>query len=496
MVALFERLDRVFARDGAWAMAATATLALQFTLVFRHRPWLDEWQALQIAVQSPTLTELLHNLRYEGHPPLWYLVLRSLAALLGNPFLALPAAAAVFAGMTQGAILFASPFRRLDRLMLATSELVLFEFLTISRSMTMGCAFAILAISLWRRGQWSWLFIALLPLCDFLFGVISIALVYLRWREGRLAYVPAAIWGISGMVSAWTVRPMPDIVPALGSKGVLLGTAIWASNLSSLGLPWQGIAFKPEWNSPPPLLLGGLALGAFMAVCWRETRGRRDDALLIGGMMALTWAFSIAVYPLAIRHLMLIALLLIMLTWRHAAAGKGMPSIGFRSWLLLLSACGLATSTIAFAMPFHNAEAAAREIDRLGLRDKDWMTFPQSSAQGVSALTGILFERTSDSCVQDFVRWNHRTSKRTEQPDGLYRDLARKMKSDGRFYLLTDRYLPHRPSFVEQIAEIPAGYDGESFGLYVVGKALPASRAHHPRCNGPANPLPPALPRS
>jgi hypothetical protein len=496
MVELFGRLDRVFARDAAWAPAVAAALALQFALIFYHKPWLDEWQALQIAVQSPTLAELLHNLRYEGHPPLWYLVLRCLASILGNPFLALPVAAAIFAGMTQGAILFAAPFRRLDRLMLATSELILFEFMTISRSMTMGCAFAILAIALWRRGRWSWPFIALLPLCDFLFGVISLAFVYLRWRERRLAYVPAVVWGISGVVSAWTVRPMPDIVPALGSKGLLLGTAIWASNLSTLGLPWQGIAFRPEWNSPPPLLFGGLALGAFMAVCWRETRGRRDDALLVGGMMALTWIFSLAVYPLAIRHLLLVALLLILLVWRRVAAGEAMPSVGFRSWLLVLSACGLATSVIASAMPFHNAEAAAREIDRRGLRDKDWMTFPQSSAQGISALTGILFERTGDSCVQDFVRWNHSTDKRAEQPDGLYRDLARKMKSDGRFYLVTDRYLPHRPSFVEQIAEIPAGYDGEFFGLYVVGKTLPESTAHHPRCNGPANPLPPALPRS
>ncbi|KAJ8137527.1 hypothetical protein OY671_009260, partial [Metschnikowia pulcherrima] len=212
MVESFGRSDRVFARDAAWAPAVAAASALQFASIFYHKPWLDEWQALQIAVQSPTSAESSHNSRYEGHPPLWYSVSRCLASISGNPFSASPVAAAIFAGMTQGAILFAAPFRRLDRLMSATSELILFEFMTISRSMTMGCAFAILAIALWRRGRWSWPFIASLPSCDFSFGVISSAFVYSHWRERRSAYVPAVVWGISGVVSAWTVRPMPDIV--------------------------------------------------------------------------------------------------------------------------------------------------------------------------------------------------------------------------------------------------------------------------------------------
>jgi hypothetical protein len=47
-----------------------------------HIHWFDKWQALLIAVQSPDIAELLENLRYEGHPPLWHLLLRGIASPL------------------------------------------------------------------------------------------------------------------------------------------------------------------------------------------------------------------------------------------------------------------------------------------------------------------------------------------------------------------------------------------------------------------------------
>lgn len=65
-----------------WFAILGLLAAVQIWLVLSHRPWLDEYQALQIALQSPDFSALLENLRYEGHPPLWYLILR--AASLGR----------------------------------------------------------------------------------------------------------------------------------------------------------------------------------------------------------------------------------------------------------------------------------------------------------------------------------------------------------------------------------------------------------------------------
>ena len=44
--------------------------------VLRHEMWRDEIQAWSIVIGSRSVGDLLHGaLRYEGHPPLWYLVL-------------------------------------------------------------------------------------------------------------------------------------------------------------------------------------------------------------------------------------------------------------------------------------------------------------------------------------------------------------------------------------------------------------------------------------
>lgn len=44
-------------------------------LLSRHEMWIDELQSWVIARESGSLFELVHNLRWEGHPPLWYAVL-------------------------------------------------------------------------------------------------------------------------------------------------------------------------------------------------------------------------------------------------------------------------------------------------------------------------------------------------------------------------------------------------------------------------------------
>ena len=47
--------------------------------------WFDELQAWNIARASHSLGDLYTNLRYEGHPILWYLPLYALTRFTGNP---------------------------------------------------------------------------------------------------------------------------------------------------------------------------------------------------------------------------------------------------------------------------------------------------------------------------------------------------------------------------------------------------------------------------
>jgi hypothetical protein len=82
-----------------FAVYCVATIAGAAT----HEPWWDEAQAWLIARDAPLGHLLMHAVRYEGHPPLWYLIL-AIPAKLGLPYWWLKVAA-LLGGMSSAALL-------------------------------------------------------------------------------------------------------------------------------------------------------------------------------------------------------------------------------------------------------------------------------------------------------------------------------------------------------------------------------------------------------
>jgi hypothetical protein len=486
-VALIDRLEIALASRPVWLAAIIALFALQCALIVTHWPWFDEVQALLIALQSPTLPDLLANLRYEGHPPLWYLVLRGLGLVL-DPQWILPVAVAIPALIAQACILLRSPFTRAERILLASGEVLLFEFFTVSRGASLGACLIILALTFWRnRGVW--LAIAALPVCGFLFGLISLALIALRAAERRLSWLGMTLWAVCAACAAWAVRPEADIVPALAPQGLLLEAAQFALRLGGLLLPIQANGIAPQWDGDPPLSLG-LVLGlGFLGFAWHVLRHNRLHRGLLFGLIAVMLVFSCLVYPLPIRHMMLIAVLLIALVWLAAADGRPLSAV-VRLWLFTGSLCGLLVAAIGLVRPFDTAHLAAREIERLGLTEQPWVAFPDSRGPGVpiSLLNGMEFERPEVHCRQSFVRWNYRTS--IQAPNELLAYLGTEATRRGRFYLISQFPITGAsPDLVQPLASIPAGYNGIEHHLYAIAPFRPAIGTPVPRCNGPVRPL-------
>src|SRR5512139_3864217 len=57
----------------------------EFVKIMNHVMWRDEWRAWMICRESPSLAVLGDNLRFEGHPRLWYLCLYALNRLTDDP---------------------------------------------------------------------------------------------------------------------------------------------------------------------------------------------------------------------------------------------------------------------------------------------------------------------------------------------------------------------------------------------------------------------------
>ncbi|MGA2322928.1 MAG: hypothetical protein ABSG22_03675 [Sedimentisphaerales bacterium] len=105
--------------------------------VLTHEIWFDEMQHWLIAKDSHSIMELFHNLRYDGHPPLWHLMLYAVSRVTHNPagmqvlHLAIAAASAYI-------FLRFAPFTRLQRLLFVFGYFPLYEYAAISRNYAIG----------------------------------------------------------------------------------------------------------------------------------------------------------------------------------------------------------------------------------------------------------------------------------------------------------------------------------------------------------------------
>jgi len=101
--------------------------------ILTHEMWRDELQHWLIARDSHSLVELFHNLRYDGHPPLWYFMLYAVSRVTRNPAAMQYLHLAIAIAVAYVFLRFA-PFTRLQRLLFVFGYYPLYEYAAISRN--------------------------------------------------------------------------------------------------------------------------------------------------------------------------------------------------------------------------------------------------------------------------------------------------------------------------------------------------------------------------
>lgn len=483
---LFDWCEGGLAKQAVWHIAAVSVLVLQVALVLTHRSWLDEWQALQIGLQSPDLSAMLENLRYEGHPPLWYLLLRGTSAIVAPGYIL--AAIQLPIALALGClILFKLPLSRLERLLFATNFYVLIDYVAISRSLGFGVLLFMTAL-LFRERRWAWIAIALLPLTDFLFGVLSLVCLAVYAREKRLWLPGVALWLLSAGVAAYAVIPAPDVVPASLPSIWWKDAVIALSHFGSVLFPLQMRGGHLQWDGDLKVVIGAPFGVAFLLLGSQSCR-ERFSALIFAAFCAFILIFSIVVYPLSSRHISLAGVLLVSLVALRQQ--RSHPSPAFSLWLGVGAVLGITAAAVNLLVPFDTSAEAAAYIRAHGLTAKHWAVYPDFENQGVSALTGMEFERVELNCMQSFVRWNHASRIKT------YPALEHALESisaRGSYYLLTQTNLGGHPlahpQFYHLLTHVPQGYDGKDYFLYRVRPDLPEQSAKVPQCAPKRRPLP------
>lgn len=187
--------------------------------ILRHEMWRDEHQAWMLARDSSSVLNLFENLRYDGHPALWHLLLYPLTKFTVNPFFMqllhiLLASAMIF--------LFNkfSPFSLLHRLLFTFGYVAFFEYALISRSYALGVLLLFAVCALFKKRKENYLPISVLlflaanaNVYAFLLSLCIAAVLLLDFfsEQQKTKLILPAFIVLAGFAAAlWQIYPSPD----------------------------------------------------------------------------------------------------------------------------------------------------------------------------------------------------------------------------------------------------------------------------------------------
>src|SRR4051812_25130262 len=304
--------------------------------MWRHEMWRDELQAWMIARASHSVPNLLDNIRYEGHPALWYLLLLPLTKISGSPWVMQVAQLAIATG-GLALVLWKAPFTRLQKVLFAGGYFVLFEYGTLSRSYSLGwlwLAATCVVASGKRRWPWAGVTLALLALTSafgalvavgVLVGLLVDEVVRHRESEGATPFVPLVLGGIvaaAGFAVAYAQAAPPGDAGVYRSWNTSFNSSLVRTSLAAVSRALVPIPkFRREfWNTSvfdgittPAAILG---VAFVVGIAWLLRRKPGAIAMWLAGVgLVVGFLYSKIQYASASRHYGHVFLVLIAALW-------------------------------------------------------------------------------------------------------------------------------------------------------------------------------------
>jgi hypothetical protein len=141
---------RTWARRLLSALLLAGFAAQLAVVAAAHEPWFDEAQAWLLARDAGVVELFTRQLRYEGSPGLWHLLLL-VPAKLGLPYAALPWIGGACALAGAALVAFRSPFPYWARAGLLCSYVLAYQYAVVARSYTLLPVLLFAAALAWPR---------------------------------------------------------------------------------------------------------------------------------------------------------------------------------------------------------------------------------------------------------------------------------------------------------------------------------------------------------
>ena len=134
----------------ARALSFIAYMAVVAVVMYFHEPWFDEAQSWLIARDSSFADLLTLRPHYEGHPPLWTLLL-SIPAKTSVPYeIGLKGVQFLCAALLGGWLIFRAPFNRLTIALLPFTYFICFQYGVTARPYALLCVSLLMVAHYWK----------------------------------------------------------------------------------------------------------------------------------------------------------------------------------------------------------------------------------------------------------------------------------------------------------------------------------------------------------
>ena len=489
--------------------------------------WRDEIHAWQAVAASGSLVELAANVRSEGHPGLWFLLLYPISRVTTDPG-AMQLVHLGIALAVAAAVLLAAPLPAGWRALFAFGYFPLYEYAVISRNYAVGALLLFIFCALYRKRDErplvlaGVLFLLAQASAAALILSFSLGLMWLAdaWSSRRMVHTrpaPAraalALWLVGIVVSVWQLSGARLVMQQANPERRMHLQPFDIERifdhtyvLDVLATPWQGLVPLPRlrfafWNSNildgvagGDILQAVLSIGLLILLGTLFIRCRPALLFYVAGSSGLL-AFSWLVYRGGLRHhghhlLLLMAALWLTRVMGRSEAADGAPSrsvegLPRRAALVgVLLIANVVAGGYAVARDWHDPFSAGQEVARF-IRAQGLAGLPIVGQRDVEAavVAGYLGQPIYCQALGrevPFIRWSLASRRPIEDSEALRqaRFLAEERRSEVLILLRArGQAQPDRVDGAIWAGHFPRSIvPSERFELYLVPRPGPAAQ--------------------
>lgn len=404
--------------------------------LLHHAMWRDELQTWSMVRESGTLPELIHNMRYDGFPPLWYICL-----WFFSRFTAAPLAMQLFhftcSFAAQLLVMTRAPFTVGIRLAVIAGYYFSFEYCVISRAYVLGVLLVIVACAYrtWLETRpllraFVWGTLANTSLYGAILSLAFMgdeALSFIRaWRSGHDGRqfgwrVPAGFLTIYGILFGAAVACMLQPADGTYMRGWNLHPSlmelVYPFFLNLVFLVPIPLARPTFWNTLALIDFSAFQLwmiipsgAAILCLVWLALRSSPRYLLLFMVGVVGIWIFTFLKFYGFVRHMGAEMVLFVACIWLSAAE-RGAGTAQGKSWAIRLI---LGLNILAFGMAsyyhlryhFSGSREMARVIEKLGPGRSLIVADADYAASPVAGYLNAPLYYPSNRKAQTYIRWN------------------------------------------------------------------------------------------